>query len=500
MAVAPFNKLAVELVIHILVLLDFETLVTCRQVSQFLRSTIDGSPLLQHELELDAAGQEEPRQALGLDIGVRSQRLKDYNSAWRHLRLEGAKVLSPAPGTLRMYRLQSGILARVYAADDGHHGLVFNKLPGPSRRITPHEWKIDSIGFCILDLLMDPAQDLLVLIDISGAVHARSLRTGKHHPDASWPQSQLQLPLTEDFKTEFSLSGNLLGVVTKAWVGTHWGPTNLLVLSWKTSDTIVHIWSRRSRSIGSLVFLNENFILLSTGGDSASMKVYDLNSFPRDLARYEDVQSYCTFAYPGFTGYSCAIQTNTPIRWTPDKDSDVPFFPAPGGTLLLVEMVINQRGFQHFIPLSLLMSRLKSGVTWEWHDWGPQGTVLQDSELSRIVPWPLDAVCGYRYVQISKQASSSDVFLEVYDFSKGRDPPVGGVVRYVHSALWPSPGGLKEIRTALCCTIKSLRVPTTNVRLPCAMISEDNVVIVERTSTETGSEEFWIATVETIHA
>lgn len=189
--------LAVELIIHILKELDFKDIVSLRRVCNDLKCTVDESIALQYEIELAVAGMEDnPRSRL--NTAERLSRLRRYTLSWQDMNFKTTETLPAMSWTLSV--LRGGILGRV--VDDSQ--LVFNRLPAHARGIDAREWRLPNAGFDVKAMAFDPAQDLLILVEIphrdplspwlspTCVVHVRTLATGDPHPLAT--KSTISLP------------------------------------------------------------------------------------------------------------------------------------------------------------------------------------------------------------------------------------------------------------------------------------------------------------------
>ena len=140
-----------------------------------------------------------------------------------------------------LWELYGGVLAQ------GHHsGITFRRLPSTYRSIEPAEWSIDDISHPLRDFGMDPAQDLLVLVesprwlaspqsfymvtlnkflhflifrsgsspDHSYRFHLRTMSTGGPHPKAPDPPVISYPQLVQDAHVSYAIqiSAQHLGI------------------------------------------------------------------------------------------------------------------------------------------------------------------------------------------------------------------------------------------------------------------------------------------------
>lgn len=90
----------------------------------------------------------------------RLQRLREHQAAWHSLRWKSERTLPMLDGGV--WELYGGVLARAQGRDT----LVFTRLPAEIRGISERQWKLTPEGiYAIRDFAMEPAHDLLVLIE-----------------------------------------------------------------------------------------------------------------------------------------------------------------------------------------------------------------------------------------------------------------------------------------------------------------------------------------------
>lgn len=61
-----------------------------------------------------------------------------------------------------VWELYGGVLAQAFS---GHRKLGFTQLPSVIRGIEEKQWVIEDVGVKIRDFGMDPAQDLLIVLE-----------------------------------------------------------------------------------------------------------------------------------------------------------------------------------------------------------------------------------------------------------------------------------------------------------------------------------------------
>jgi hypothetical protein len=190
---------------------------------------------LQLIIELYAAGLEGPTNA-ETKSADQLHVLKIRESAWDELKWSKEERVQMLGGHL--WELYGG----VFAQSDVPNTITFRRLPSKYRSIDEAEWTIGNFGHPIRDFGMDPAQDLLVLVesprwsvppalqrhflhiltsrsgqnpDHSYHLHLRTMSTGGPHPKAPNPPIISYPQLVQDTQVSYSLqiSAQHLGII-----------------------------------------------------------------------------------------------------------------------------------------------------------------------------------------------------------------------------------------------------------------------------------------------
>ena len=128
------------------------------QVCTLFKRLIDGDIHAQYKIELALAGMEDgPPSAL--TPSDRLAILRERQNAWKTLTWKARTEYDMRRGGV--WELYGGVLAQA----DGESKLVCAQLPSVIRRIEEKEWTIEDVGVKIRDFGMDPAQDLLIIIE-----------------------------------------------------------------------------------------------------------------------------------------------------------------------------------------------------------------------------------------------------------------------------------------------------------------------------------------------
>lgn len=85
---SAFPSLATELVVHILELLDWKSLITCRLLSGRLRGIVDESILLQYKIDRAVAGVEDGPTLARWEVLDKAFALKRRQKAWHDFKFE----------------------------------------------------------------------------------------------------------------------------------------------------------------------------------------------------------------------------------------------------------------------------------------------------------------------------------------------------------------------------------------------------------------------------
>lgn len=124
--------------------------------------------------------------------------------------------------------------------------LHIHQLPSPNRGIEYKHWVIPDLGLDVRNFGIDPAQDLLVLLEIDlesphgmvDRLHLRTMSTNEVHPSSAasgsvlFHHSSTASPLAPDRTCDFGISGRLLAVLFRP---THIHPSTYLVIwDWTT--------------------------------------------------------------------------------------------------------------------------------------------------------------------------------------------------------------------------------------------------------------------------
>lgn len=123
-----------------------------------LKGIVDGDTSLQYIIELGAAGMEDGPTS-DLAPLARLALLREKQSAWKTLTWKSESTYRMMIG--EYWELYGGVLAQ----EEGGRKLVLQQLPSVIRGIEGRQWEIPDVGTDLVEITMDPAQDLLVLVE-----------------------------------------------------------------------------------------------------------------------------------------------------------------------------------------------------------------------------------------------------------------------------------------------------------------------------------------------
>jgi len=166
------TSLPVELILKIFALLDWRTTLVCRgvrtiiflkidrthviQVCKFFRSIAEGERA-QYEIELAVSGMVDGPPS-PFTTSDRLALLKERNAAWESLRWVESQDIPMTDGHIwELY-------GNVFAQSSMPNVLHFRQLPSKYRKIEEKTWGV-ALDIHVRDFTMDPAQDLLVLVE-----------------------------------------------------------------------------------------------------------------------------------------------------------------------------------------------------------------------------------------------------------------------------------------------------------------------------------------------
>jgi len=457
---------------------------------------------LQLTIELYAAGQEkgpshpESRPADQLDA------LKRKEKAWDELKWSKEERIPILNGGL--WELYGGVLAQ----NDSPGAITFRRLPSIYRSIEKAEWTVDGFGHPIRDFGIDPAQDLLVVVesprwsdsdpDHSYHFHLRTMSTGGPHPKApnppviSYPQTAQDIQLSYTVQ----ISAQHLGILFNS---DEVGENQLAIWEWTSGVLETALIGDEIRSFA---FLTEEHIVMALLTTShlyedlePSLMVLDFKTESNKRHAVEEVVHTYSFRYPLLRSTAhpikFEIRSDPGPSWAPDSTLKVPFHIARSNRVYAISiwfLVHNRlRSVTLLVPLATFLSCINgssSHRTFQWSDWGPQGTRML---ISRIPPSDI-WVCyiyGSKYVALRKDEKHFAV--DVYDFNqralsraRQKHHDTDGEIHAIDPTIFEESEIFEEaIETSLPFRLRTLPLDLRSIAHVAILCSEDNLIIVD---------------------
>ncbi|KAI0767461.1 hypothetical protein C8Q74DRAFT_1355564 [Fomes fomentarius] len=424
----------IEVLQTILILLDFRDLIRCRQICWLFKNIVDSDIRLQYKIELAVAGMEDgPPSAL--TPTERLTMLRERQEAWRALRWRSRKEYPMLKGGV--WELYGGVIAQA----DGDRTLAFVQLPSDIRRIEEKQWKIEDAGVVIRDFGMDPAQNLLIVVEhhepdehtLFIRVHLKSITDGAVHPAAVKGGVLIHTaPRPGDHSYAIQTSEDLLGLLV------HDEMEELLVWNWKTGSLLLHVVGEH---ICSFAFLTSRHVLLTlfseleldedTVGQSltdAQLRVVDLETTSGRQVDVSDLDYLCAFHYPAFADdyrvFNMLIRSDPAPHWRPNPSLNVPFHVSRVDRLFVITITMIRHRFASsllsLVPSSTLLSLInslppkKTRRDFTWTEWGPDGSHFMPAPLMHSGVW----VCYvYGMTLVLTYRTRSKLVVITYDFN-----------------------------------------------------------------------------------
>ncbi|KAH9937048.1 uncharacterized protein B0H18DRAFT_968898 [Fomitopsis serialis] len=407
------EELPTELVAHILADLDCIDLLRCREVCRMFDAVVEDSAVLQYKIELLKAGQEDNHRLGILSAAERLQLLRKHQAAWASLDFSYQKSVPMLIG--HTWELYGGVLAQ--GTDQSN--LNFRQLPSALRSIEEKEWKIEGLGFEIRDFSMDPAQDLLVAIQMPDSptsvfhVHLRNMYTGAPHPAAPNPAVLTHQPDGTQASYGIQISGDHIGIFV---LSANEISNEVVIWNWKTG-----VCKLRHVLIGLAKRpLNQAELQALNIADEPQLLVVDYLAGTGDLVKLEDADFVCAFHYPVMVAHATQRLDGHHTR------TSAPFYTARGDRLLAISFTVYSILEGHtqallFVRTSTFLSHvdvLKSDTKrrFRWDEWGPNQTRMLRAPRTHSSVW-VCYVFGMRFVTFRRRRGQPTC-IKMYDFSR----------------------------------------------------------------------------------
>ncbi|KAH9950441.1 hypothetical protein B0H21DRAFT_535054, partial [Amylocystis lapponica] len=427
------DSLPTELIIQILAALDVKSLLRCRQVCKLLESMIREAAALQYTIECTIAGMEDGPPS-DLAIAERRAKLRSHQDAWGNCQFSASQSIPMLQGGV--WELCGGVLAQ----SGNPTSLTFMQLPSKIRGIQGKEWTIEDVGFVIRDFTMDPAQNLLVMVetprewrsDDAFYIHLRALDTSVSYPASPQPSVLEHSPDGDNYSYVIQISAQYLGVL---FVSGDENKRELVIWNWKTGARIMRLCGT---DLSSFVFLDDTHIVVAVCSPPEEaipilppprLIVIDFIKTPDVMVDLRDADFVCAFHYPRMspmaTPLAMSVRSDPAPSWLPHSKSKVPFYTARNERLLVITLWATDamvvRSLLLFVPTSVLLSHVNSlehGETkrhFAWEAWGPQGTRMMSAPQGHSNVW-VCYVWGMKYVS-SKRARRRKT-IQIFDFNQ----------------------------------------------------------------------------------
>ncbi|KAH9927976.1 uncharacterized protein BXZ73DRAFT_48599 [Epithele typhae] len=405
--------LPTELLILILLDLDYIHILCCRRVSRVLQTVIDDDVRFQYKIELAIAGMDDgpPGSLMASD---RLAMLRERQKAWHSMQYRGVEEIPMGRGDT--WELYGGVLAQT----KGKRRVFLKQLPSVSRNIESREWATPELDFDIRDFTMDPAQDLLVAVEHYTSnstehstrkqdclVHLLTL-SGANHPAAPKGATLVHPLKLGGYSYAIQTSQHLLGVLITSDEAQF---VELLIWNWKTGERKMHVIASE---LPSFAFLTNRYLLLAVlpvhpedivvppGQADPRLMILDLDRASSEPVMFADLDYLCTFQYPEFspicTTHSVTIRSDPAPHWTPHPSLHVPFHVAHGDRLFVITLWVLEAGGTWLGLLSLAptatflraLGSLPPGETrrdFPWDEWGLHGSRLIAAPRTHTTVW-----------------------------------------------------------------------------------------------------------------
>ncbi|PIL28992.1 hypothetical protein GSI_09039 [Ganoderma sinense ZZ0214-1] len=496
-----------ELLTAILLDLDFRDLLRCRQVNTTFKTLIDKDVRAQYKIELAVAGMTDGPPST-LTPAERLTILRARQDAWDNLVWTAKDDVTMHQGGV--WELYGNVLAQA----QGDRTLHFKQIPSQIRGIRGTEWTIPNVGCKIRDFGMDPAQDLLVVIEhfwhrpqLTVRIHLKSLSTGAPHP--AGPQAGM---VTYDPKP----SGYSYAIQTsEGYLGIHMSSqgedaSELLIWEWRTGRLHLHI---TGPELSSFAFLSSRHLLLGVqpalelneedlvqGPNNPLLVVIDLESTTSATpVEFSDLDYVCAFHYPTlsdtFIVVAMSVRSDPAPYWRPNPALPVPFSVSHEDRLFVVTLWVMEGnvplGVLSLVPASTLLNALSSlepGVVrrdFAWDEWGPEGSRLMSMPGRQSAVW-VCYVYGTTYALWGNDHGERAVYtLDFNQLAIRRALARGAADDIADRPMVFKPARMfkEQVRTALPYRARKLAsLPEGENRFEAVMVAEDAVVLVSSQS------------------
>ncbi|KAH8991383.1 hypothetical protein EDB86DRAFT_2935103 [Lactarius hatsudake] len=281
--------LPVEILSEVLVLLDHLSILHCSAVCRHLHALVATSLNLQYRVELAAEGLIDGSPGgPAYTTAARMDLLLERRVAWRALRPRRRASVALA-GHCHAYELVGGLFAKALEEYGAARRLVASWLPSNTTDET--RLVVDDLGVRIKDFALDPAQDLIVLLEhrpaagpsantsaaTAGAdirVHLRKLSAG-----AVVPHPEAKVPVLCR-RALGPVHGCMIQIVEDVVGMYFWMPLHgVLIWNWMAGEELVFIQEDQApERIWDFSFLSPRAYMVTTLKDGGEIRIYSFAS------------------------------------------------------------------------------------------------------------------------------------------------------------------------------------------------------------------------------
>ncbi|KAH8985373.1 hypothetical protein EDB92DRAFT_1802543 [Lactarius akahatsu] len=282
-------NLPVKILSEVLVLLDHLSILRCSAACRQLHALVAASLNLQYRIELAAEGFiDGPPGGPASTAAARMDLLLERRVAWRVMRPRRRAAVALA-GRCNAYELAGGLFAKAVEEHGAARRLVASWLPSNSADET--RLVVDDLGVRIKDFALDPAQDLIVLLEHPPAVglsaspsaayagtdicvHLRKLSAGAVAPHPAVKVSVLCR------RSPGPVRGCMIQIVEDVVGMYFWMPLHgVLIWNWMAGEElVVRLLAPTLRRIWDFSFLSPRAYMVTTLKDGGEIRIYSLAS------------------------------------------------------------------------------------------------------------------------------------------------------------------------------------------------------------------------------
>ncbi|KAF8524314.1 hypothetical protein BU17DRAFT_84911 [Hysterangium stoloniferum] len=438
-----------------------ESILLCQRVSgPALRQVMEESSAIQYKIELAAHGLV-PRPACTIPTATALGRLKDQQGGWRRCQWKGESVIR-IHGDCRTYELRNGVWAFGHCDSptqdpanfppDYTTTITCYQLPSTvggkySKEI--HSWSLDNFGMSIRDFTMDPAIDLLAIIEQTAVesikpfrLHFRRLSNGKAHPGAV--KNPIDLDVTSRDLTICSfgvqLQASHVGVLVR-----HDGSLEehdyFAIWNWQTGSLEMSRTADEC-SYEDFAFIDKTSAMLAVFDNIVTLEIWRFGGSEScftggfEMPLTTTLNAYLDMRFDGgATGSAGGARTGdgTPYSLAPETD----ILSVTFGVIDIDEVLerTHVASFTMVMRPSLMLKKLAESIisftgdptnetgeplALQWREWGPWCTRWICQEMENV-NWEPSAAGG-RFVVVARSRAAGDPddqVIRIFDFRRG---------------------------------------------------------------------------------